>query len=473
MNIGGNPYKGRGSSSSKAIGDHNLNHHQHHHHNLHRHHHHNNGGSSSSSSSSSHKNKNKNNANNDGAEPPLDASIDTVGTLLAAIANAINDSLRLLMFADKTHWGPDEFEQVRALEDALDEAKEDFQQLGPLLKGSLYYENDRRPESIQELRSLRAGFLNHAQTFQYWLRRGGPIDPLWVNETGRLKRELRRAQRRAAARIFASQQADIAGGPGQRCLGAFEVYRKQRTLDERRKQYEQEQNWQRYESTRGEEAGRQQPHQRIPSWEQQTPVMGAHMVDAVEMGQMGKAQQYSQQPGAESHEAKKTMKATVTNPSTPPLEELVPACNLVGHFERFGDRDVAFACDYCDGFVVWEDLARMPTERDPSAVAAGVTEQPNWQAKGKSLSTAEDKTVVFAPLAIANHLPPDVGDWQARILCPFCDDYNYYEQGEEDDTKYAQDERGLGSLRELQEHLEWYHTSTAMPTLPSANCVVM
>lgn len=203
--------------------------------------------------------------------------------------------------------------------------------------------------------------------------------------------------------------------------------------------------------------------------------MGAHMADAVEMGQMGAALQYSQQPGAESREAVKTMKATVTSPPTPPLDdELVPACNLVGHFERFGDRDIAFACDFCDGFVVWEDLARMPTERDPAAVAAGVTEQPNWQARGKSLSSAEDKTVVFAPLAIANHLPPDDGDWQARILCPYCDDYNYYEQGEEDDTKYAQDERGLGGLKDLQEHLAWYHTSTAMPNLPLAkNCVVM
>lgn len=104
MNIGGDPYKGRGSSSSKAI-DYN---------------------------------------NNAAAADPLDAAHDTVGSLLAAIANSINGALHILMFADKRHWGPDEFEQVRALEDALDEAKEDFQQLGPLLKGSFYYENDRK-----------------------------------------------------------------------------------------------------------------------------------------------------------------------------------------------------------------------------------------------------------------------------------------------------------------------------------------
>lgn len=69
---------------------------------------------------------------------------ESVGSLLAKIANSINDALRLLMFADKAHWGPDEFEQVRALEHTLDEAKKDFQEMGPLLKGSVYYENDRR-----------------------------------------------------------------------------------------------------------------------------------------------------------------------------------------------------------------------------------------------------------------------------------------------------------------------------------------
>lgn len=72
------------------------------------------------------------------------STAESVGSLLAAIANSINDALRLLMFADKAHWGPDEFEQVRALEHTLDEAKKDFQEMGPLLKGSVYYENDRR-----------------------------------------------------------------------------------------------------------------------------------------------------------------------------------------------------------------------------------------------------------------------------------------------------------------------------------------
>lgn len=121
MNIGGHPYQGRGSPSSTskaAIDNDDNNHHNHH----------------------NHHNQNKNAA----AAPWEATNSDTVGSLLAAIANAITDTISTLRFADKTHWGPDEFEQLRALDDALDEAKEDFQQLGPLLKGSFYYENDRK-----------------------------------------------------------------------------------------------------------------------------------------------------------------------------------------------------------------------------------------------------------------------------------------------------------------------------------------
>lgn len=83
---------------------------------------------------------------------------ESVGSLLASIANSINDALRLLMFADKAHWGPDEFEQVRALEHTLDEAKKDFQEMGPLLKGSVYYENDRRSMYISHILSFHPRF---------------------------------------------------------------------------------------------------------------------------------------------------------------------------------------------------------------------------------------------------------------------------------------------------------------------------
>jgi hypothetical protein len=68
---------------------------------------------------------------------------DTVGSLLGSIATALAEALRILMFADKRQWGPDEFEQIRALEEALDDAKKDFQGMAPLLHGQYYYEGDR------------------------------------------------------------------------------------------------------------------------------------------------------------------------------------------------------------------------------------------------------------------------------------------------------------------------------------------
>ncbi len=100
------------------------------------------------------------------------------------------------------------------------------------------------------------------------------------------------------------------------------------------------------------------------------------------------------------------------------LEELVPDCNQVGKFERFGDRDIVFVCDYCDGHIVWQDVRSMPASRtSPTPVAD--TGYPNWQATAQSLSAGEDKTVVFAPLVIANHLAAGGGTgWEARIWCP-------------------------------------------------------
>jgi hypothetical protein len=69
---------------------------------------------------------------------------ESVGSLLAVIANFINDGLRVMMFADKRAWGPDEFEQLRLLEETLDEAKKDFQTLPGLVHGRGYYEHDRK-----------------------------------------------------------------------------------------------------------------------------------------------------------------------------------------------------------------------------------------------------------------------------------------------------------------------------------------
>ncbi|KAJ8120929.1 hypothetical protein ONZ43_g2494 [Nemania bipapillata] len=70
--------------------------------------------------------------------------VHTVGSLLAIIANSIQDALRILMFADKRAWRSPEFEQLRLLEETLDEAKRDFQELPALVNGRFYYENDQQ-----------------------------------------------------------------------------------------------------------------------------------------------------------------------------------------------------------------------------------------------------------------------------------------------------------------------------------------
>ncbi len=79
-----------------------------------------------------------------GADHRGDSRSDTVGSVLAAIATSLDEALRIFSFADKRQWGPDEFEQFRAIEEALDDAKKDFQEMAPLVNGPDYYANDRR-----------------------------------------------------------------------------------------------------------------------------------------------------------------------------------------------------------------------------------------------------------------------------------------------------------------------------------------
>lgn len=322
-------------------------------------------------------------------------SNETVGSLLAVIANSINDGLRIMMFADKRAWGDDEFEQLKLLEDTLDEAKRDFQELPALVHGSLYYESDRKIESLEDLRELCTKFQLHVQTFKDWVRTGGPINPVWARETIHLRRELHRAQCRAARRIFNAEQES-----NSRCLGGFQVFRVQRSPE---------------------------------------------------------------------------------NPQQRNLEELV-ACNQVGKLERFGERDIAFVCDFCDGYIVWEDLKDMPSSRistqdgpDPmNATSTTPATQENWQATGHKQSDGEEKAIVFAPVAIANHMPPVPGEFQSPILCPFCDDYYEYEQGDDEleQVRWNQDERGFEDLKSFTEHLLWSH-ATAAPGTANSNCAVM
>ncbi|EWG43367.1 hypothetical protein FVEG_04876 [Fusarium verticillioides 7600] len=362
------------------------------------------------------------------------SSSDSVGSLLAAIATLLSQGLRILSLADKSHWGPDEHEQVHAFASALDEAKKDFQELAPLVNGQIYYETDRKrtyspiqallltsdfykferricsltywpDESIEELRALKAQFTAHIEQIRDWSRSGGPINPIWVRETHSLQRKLHRAQCRAARRIYSSEKEGSA-----RCLGAFLVYRQQR------------------------------------QW-----TLNKIVPDEAE---------YSRR-----------------------YREELRLCNTIGSFKRFGDRDIAFVCDYCDGHIVWEDIENMPSIRTFQEAAASpiltlspTIDNPHWQATAFTLSGHQEKQVVFAPVAIANHMAPQPRDWQAGLLCPYCEVESTEPQEQYDDEDAYRPDLGYEDMEAFQEHLEWQHTvmaPTSQAQATSDNCIVM
>ncbi|KAH7152075.1 hypothetical protein B0J13DRAFT_254924 [Dactylonectria estremocensis] len=333
------------------------------------------------------------------------SSFDSVGSLLAAIATLIAEGLRILSLTDKRQWGPDEQEQERALALVLDDAKKDFQYLATLVNGQDYYENDRKHESLEELRALKAHFHTHMQNLRDWSRSGGPINPVWVRETQDLQRQLHRAQCRAARRIFTSEKE-----ASSRCLGAFLVYRKQREWTRNRAVPDESEYHRRY-------------------------------------------------------------------------REELQLCNSVGSFQRFSDRDVAFVCDFCDGHIVWEDLEAMPSLRTFQEAAASpiltlspTTDNPHWQATGFSRSNHEEKQIVFAPVAIANHVAPQHRDWLAGLLCPYCEDESAEPQEEYDEDDAYHPDLGYEEIETFREHLEWQHTITAPTSSQPAktdSCLVM
>ncbi|KAL2163158.1 hypothetical protein VTH06DRAFT_6994 [Thermothelomyces fergusii] len=397
----------------------------------------------------------------------------TVGEYLADVATCMMESLRILMFADKRQWGPDEFEQTRALEEALDEAKEDFQEMATLVNGQFYYENDRNPESLQTLRTLLDHFQSLAQNLRDWVRHGGPINPVWARDTAQLRRALRRAQRRAAGRIFAAVQQDP-GDAGARCLGAARVYRLQKRLEARRarapawhQRGTSPRRGRRRSNHDGMEAARAPADLVVPG--------GSAGLGYDDGGADGVGGGGSGGDGGDGGGVGLGRRGS--------LEELVPSCNAVGRFRLFGEnsRDAAFVCDYCDGFIVWPDLQRIPSERAPLPPTA-VSGYPHWQATGTSAESGEETQVVFPPVAIANHMPPEPGDFLAGLICPYCEEATYLDEGEDSsDVRYVQDERGFPDLEAFRQHLEWYHTALPVPpisslasALPSAsNCRVM
>ena len=162
------------------------------------------------------------------------------------------------------------------------------------------------------------------------------------------------------------------------------------------------------------------------------------------------------------------------------LEEL-RTCNRVGSFQRFGEEDIAFVCDFCDGHLIWEDLERMPSVRTaqedatwPTTPVSPSTGNPQWQATGFSHSKHEEKQVVFAPEAIANHIAPHPGDFRARLLCPWCENEAAKPQDKDDEEEVWRPENGFDDILAFQEHLEWQHTTAPAVAVPStSNCNIM
>lgn len=348
-------------------------------------------------------------------------------------------------------------------------------------------------ESITELRALSINFKFHADNFRDWAKQGGPINPIWAVETTHLRNDLHRAQCRAARRISEAERS----GNNPRCLGAFLVYRQQRAWAERlrKRRRKQEAEALARGAPPSSPSAATQPHRHRRQGSSLVPSDDVAANDAAD----------------DEYELQRQH-----------LEELA-ACNAVGKFERFGDRDIAFICDFCDGHVVWDDLESMPSIRivdeeilaaaaDPATPAtttdtaappsvlpttapaapriAGLTPAPadmspsttHWQATGFSVSSHKEKSIVFAPLAIANHVAPGPGQWVARLRCAACDeppaDYTPPEGEEEDEGGGGwapDDELVFEDLDALQEHLEWRHTGTGVPAMPAASdkCVLM
>ncbi|KAJ4148328.1 hypothetical protein LMH87_002804 [Akanthomyces muscarius] len=348
---------------------------------------------------------------------------DSVGSLLADIANLVVDGLRILGLADKRHWGADEYELQRAMERVLNDAKTDFQELSPMLKSQSHYEHDRTFASLEELRKLSGKFYMHIQNIREWSRSGGPVDAVWVRDTKSLQRQLHRAQCRAAQRVFSSAKET-----SQRCLGAFIIHRKQRAWVAARR------------------------------------------------------------AGASDYDCQRRQR------------DEVDECYTIGGYERFGDLDVAFVCDFCDGHILWDDVETVPTTRtgvdslpEVASAAPGVgsllpTSTPlqdkhgaalgEWQATGTTRSGQQSKQVIYPPIAIASHIAPVRGDWLARLMCPLCEDATE-PQDIDDEEEIWQPENLFEDLAALQEHLEWEHAPSALPTtlpvsLPSTDkCIVM
>lgn len=272
---------------------------------------------------------------------------------------------------------------------------------------------------------------------------------MWVRDTHALQSDLHRAQRRAARRIFSSDQES-----SQRCLGAFLVHRVQR---------------------------------RTAAVTTATPAAaGSGPKRSVGAAAAGSSTSASSKSSSTATVTPMTTARDSADSQRAQMEELA-MCTRVGGFERFGEDDVAFICDFCDGHLVWEDLESVPTSRAGAPRAGGSPTAPtssqSWQATGITMSGGHAKPVVYPPLVVANHVAPTPGDWLARVLCPYCEEEAQRPQHEDDDEDAFKPEYEFDDVAALQEHLEWQHpvagglSAAALagaPSIPStSSCSIM
>jgi hypothetical protein len=282
-------------------------------------------------------------------------------------------------------------------------------------------------QSLEELRSMRRKFGIHVENLRDWTKAGGPIDPVWTRYLHVLQKDLHRTQCRAASRIFNSGQEY-----STRCLGAYIVQRTQRSRSR--------------------------------------SILSTASRDS---------------NATKSGDIESVSEVVDETESTRAYLAQLLACKRVGSFQRFGEQDIAFVCDFCDGHIVWEDLDRMPnsrTDQDAENPAATTTRDsqpgpkpPQWQATGQKRSTSEEKQVIFAPIAVANHCAPPLNEWQAILLCPYCEVDAQQPQDQDDDEDPWKPEKEFDDLEGLQEHLEWQHGVAAGANTSSGggSCTVM
>jgi hypothetical protein len=257
---------------------------------------------------------------------------------------------------------------------------------------------------------MRIRYDFHIQNFKDWVRTGGPINPTWAKETKDLGRDLHLAQCRAARRIFTAEQEGVG-----RCLGAFLVYRKQRSWLNRMMLDERE-----YQLRHLEELAMCNNVGKFERFGECDVAFVCHFCDG-----------YIVWEDLESMPSIRSGQDTVSSPISPiSPTTMTPNWRATGFsVSEHAEKTVVFA---------------------PIAIGSHAAPQ-----GGEFLAR------LVCPFCDDESVKPRSEDGDE----------------EDDQMRYVPDEGGFSDLAEFQEHLEWQHTAMSLPSvaLPSApaNCAVM